>query len=119
MTNGRDRRRSDTEAAHRRRQELQQRWEQSHTTGPDDHITERFALALGGLIDASGRLPVCARSAKLNAAISRLTNAPNKPAACAAARALLGESELALEADPWFRFHRAATEAVATLCEAA
>ena len=118
MTNGRDRRRTDTEAARRRRHALQQRWEQSHAAGPD-HISEGFAQALGALIYASGLLPVCDRSAKLNAAITRVANAADKPAACAAARALLAASELALEQDPWFRFHQTATEVAATLCEAA
>ena len=118
MTNGRDRRRTDTQAARHRRQELQQRWEQSHTARPD-HISEGFAHALGALIYASGRLPICDRSAKLNAAVTRLANAADKPAACAAARALHLASARALEEDPWFRFHHAATEAVATLCEAA
>jgi hypothetical protein len=118
MNNGRDRRHTDTEAARRRRQELQQRWEQAHAAGPD-HISEGFAQALGALIDASGRLPVGDLSARLNAALTRLADAADKPAACAAARALLRASELALEEDPWFRFHGAATKAVATLCEAA
>ena len=118
MTNWRDRRRTDTEAARYRRQEQQQRWEQSHAGGPD-HISEGFAQALGKIIYASGRLPGCHRSAKVDAAVTRLADAADKTAACVAARALLAVSKQALEEDPWFRFHRAATEAVATLCEAA
>ena len=118
MTNGQDRRHTDTEAARRRRHELQQRWEQSHTAGLE-HISDGFAQALGALIHASARLPICDRSATLHAGVTRLANAADKPAACAAARALATAAEQALEEDPWFRFHHAATEAVATLCEAA
>jgi len=55
----------------------------------------------------------------VDAAVTRLADAADKTAACVAARALLAVSKQALEEDPWFRFHRAATEAVATLCEAA
>jgi hypothetical protein len=88
-----------------------------HTAGPT-HISESFAQALGALIDASHHLPVCDRAAKLDAALTRLANAEDKPAACEAARALAAASQLALEDDPWFRFHRAANEAVATLCAA-
>ena len=118
MTNGPDRRHTDSEAARRRRQQQQQSWEQSHIAGPD-HISEGFAQALGALIDASLRLPICDRGAKLSAGLTRLANASDKPAACEAARALLTASEGALEEDPWFRFHRAASEAVAALCPAA
>ena len=118
MTNGSDRRHTDSEAARRRRQEQQQSWEQAHTADPD-HFSESFARALGALLGASRRLPDCHRAAKLFAALSRLANAGNRPAARDAARALVAESELALEEDPWFRFYRAAAEAQATLCEAA
>jgi len=118
MINGRDRRHTDSEASRRRRLEQQQAWEQAQALGPD-HISEGFAQALGKIIYASGRLPVCHRSAKVDAAVTRLADAADKTAACVAARALLAVSTQALEEDPWFRFHRAATEAVATLCEAA
>src|SRR5829696_7641665 len=106
MTNGQDRRRTDTQAAQRRRHELQQQWEQSHASR--DHLPEGFAQTLGALVDGSRHLPVCDRSAKLVAGLTRLANAADTPAAYAAARALLVASELALAEDPWFRFHRAA-----------
>jgi hypothetical protein len=61
---------------------------------------------------------VCDRAAKLHAALNRLANTSDKVAAREAAHALLAASELALEDDPWFRFHRSAMEAVATLSEA-
>lgn len=120
MTDGADRRHTDSEAARRRRREQQQEWEQSNpaTRGPD-FISEAFAQALGALIDASRALPVCDRSARLHAAIARLVDAGDKAAACTAARALRAASELALEEDAWFRFHRAAAEAVTALCPAA
>ena len=118
MNNGPDRRRTDTDAARQRRNEQQQSWEESHPQD-SDHISERFAQALGALIDASRRLPVCNRSATLHAALTGFCNADNRAAARAAARRLLDESELALEEDPWFRFHRAASEAEATLGRAA
>src|SRR5215204_3865890 len=109
MTNGQDRRRTDTQAARRRRHELQQGWEQSHAS--HGHLSERFAQTLGALVDISRRLPLCDRSAKLIAALTRLAEAADKPAAYAAARALLAASELALAEDPWFRFYRTANEA--------
>ena len=118
MTNGRDRRSTNSEAARHRQQELRQQWEQSHAA-ESDHVSDGFARALGGLIYASVSLPVCDRSAELNAAVARLAGAVDKPAACVAARAVLAASKLVLEQNPWFRFHQAATEAVATLCEAA
>jgi hypothetical protein len=117
MINGQERRHTDSEAARRRRLEQQQAWEQGHASA--DHISEGFAQALGALIIAAHRLPVCDRAAKLYAALNRLANAADKAAAWDAALALLAASELALEEDPWFRFHRSATEAVATLSEAA
>jgi hypothetical protein len=118
MNNGWERRHTDSDAARRRRHEQQRSWEQVHTTRPD-HLSENFAQALGALVDTSFRLPICDRGAKLEAALSRLVNAPDRPAACDAARALLAASELALEEDPWFRFYRAASHAVTTICEAA
>ena len=117
MTNGPDRRHTNSEAP-RRRREKQQPLAQPHDARPD-HLSERFAQALGALIDASLRLPVCDRAAKLSAGLDRLSNATDKSAACEASRALLTASEQALEEDPWFRFHQAATAAAATLCEAA
>jgi hypothetical protein len=118
MSDERERRHTDSEAARRRRREQQAQWETLHRIGAD-HISEAFAQTLGALIAASGALPLCDRSAKLNAAVTRLAHAADKPQACAAARALLTAAELALHEDPWVRFHAAATEAVATLCEAA
>ena len=84
-----------------------------------DHISEAFAQALGALIDASGRLPVCDRSAKLFAALTQLAEAGDAATACAAARRLVLASSLALDEDPWVRFHRAASQANATLCPVA
>ena len=81
-------------------------------------ISEAFPQALDALNAASHALPLCDRSAKLRVALSRLANASDKEAACSAARALVAESELALHEDPWFRFYRAATDAVSTVCEA-
>lgn len=110
-----DRRRSDTEAARRRRQAQQHSWERWQATG-SDHLSEGFAEALEALIETSGRLPVCDRSAKLFAALTKLAGAADQAAACAAARRLVSASSLALAEDPWDRFHRAAMQAEATLC---
>lgn len=117
MTNGPERRRTDTAAARRRRRELQQSFEQSHTARLAPR-QESVARVLVALTDASSRLPVCDRAAKLHAALARLRSAGDTLTVSAAARSLLVESELALEDDPWLRFHRAATEAAATLAEA-
>ena len=119
MSNERERRRTDSESARHRRDEQQHSWEQAAHAHGFDHISESFAQALGALIDASRRLPVCDRAAKLHTALARLWNAYDKAAACDAAHELLEESLQALEEDPWFRFHRAAAEAEATLCKAA
>ena len=115
MTNGQDRRHTDTEAARRRQEELQHRWDASHAAGPD-HITDAFAQALGALIDAACGLPICDRAAKLHAALTQLSHAADRAAACAAARALFTASEQALDHDPWLRFHHAAGDALATVC---
>ena len=118
MSNGREGHHTDSEAAPRRRFAQQQSWEETRPAAPD-HLFEGFAQALGALIIAAHRLPVCDRAAKLYAALNRLANAGDKAAAWDAARALVAASELALEEDPWFRFHRNATEAAATIAEAA
>jgi len=118
MTNGPDRRRTDTDAARRRRRQLQHCWEASHSL-PVEHPSEQFAQALGALVESAHRLPVCDRSARLHAAVNRLADASDRTTACVAARAVVTASKLALDNDPWFRFHRAAADAVATLCEAA
>src|SRR5690349_6520599 len=116
MTDGQDRRRTDSEAARARRREQQRQWEAAHaaTRGPE-HISEAFARVLGAVLHAARGLPVCDRAAKLQAAITRLVNAPDTATACSAAHALLHASELALREDPWFRFYLAATEAVAVV----
>jgi hypothetical protein len=62
-------------------------------------------------------LPLCDRSAKLQAGITRLADAADRHQACVAARALLSASEVALSDNPWWRVHRAAFAVITTVCD--
>jgi len=112
------RRHAHWDAIRARRRRQQRQWEKRSDTSPVlDHIGDDFAQILGALIDAAARLPECARSAVLHAALARLAEANDRNAACEAVRALLKASRQALMDDPWFRFHLAGRAAEALVCD--
>lgn len=108
--------RGDRRAAARvRREQQREQWERATDTQPQDaapsaqdHVSEAFASAFGAVLDAAARLPVCDRAAKLHASLHRITEAADAAHAREAVRALVRASELALQDDPWTRFHVAA-----------
>ncbi len=121
--------RGDSRAAARvRRAQQREEWERSqgaHALQPaasaqrrlagTGHITEEFANALGALLDAAARLPVCDRAAKLHAGLHRIVDAADAAQAEAGARSLVDASQRALRDDPWMRFHEAALHLAASL----
>jgi hypothetical protein len=114
--------RGDSRAAARiRREQQRQQWERAMNPGPreapsaQDHVSEAFASALGALLDAAARLPVCDRAAKLHASLHRITEAADTAQVREAVRALMRASELALQDDPWTRFHAAAMRMAAAV----
>ena len=114
--------RGDSRAAARvRREQQRQQWERAMDTQPrrapsaQDHVSEAFASAVGALLEAAARLPVCDRAAKLHAAVHRITEAADAAQAREAVRALVRASELALQDDPWTRFHVAAMHIAAVV----
>jgi hypothetical protein len=67
------------------------------------------------VVHAALHLPECDRSAKLHAALHRVSEAADPRDAHAAATALVQASALALKATPWLRFHMAALRLLITV----
>jgi len=118
MANDQRPRDDDSRASNRVRpvqQREQREQSQDATFAAQDHVTERFAAALGALIQAAAALPVCDRAAKLHAIMMRISDAPDSMHARDSVAALVDASELAVSEDPWRRFHLAALHVAAAV----